>query len=71
MFMSSTMPAYAIGFFITNLLFIMGFSVTEALVLSAPPYVAAVSTCSPFLHSTIDTTCKPGYFVLFLCLALR
>ena len=42
MFLASTMPAYAIGFFITILLSSMGFSLMESLLLSAPPYVAAV-----------------------------
>ncbi|KAH6913607.1 major facilitator superfamily domain-containing protein [Coprinopsis sp. MPI-PUGE-AT-0042] len=45
LFLASTMPAYAIGFFITILLFGMGFNVVEALTLSAPPYVAAAISC--------------------------
>ncbi|KAJ3519094.1 hypothetical protein NMY22_g13355 [Coprinellus aureogranulatus] len=45
MFLASTMPAYAIGFFITILLSAMGFSLTESLLLSAPPYVAAAMSC--------------------------
>jgi len=45
MFMCSTMPAYAIGYFITIILFGMGWGLKDALLLSAPPYVfAAVST---------------------------
>ena len=39
MFMSSTMPAYAITYFITTLLTGMGFNVRDALLLSAPPFV--------------------------------
>ncbi|EAU83297.2 hypothetical protein CC1G_10738 [Coprinopsis cinerea okayama7 len=45
MFLASTMPAYAIGFFITILLMTMGFSITESLCLSAPPYIAAAISC--------------------------
>ena len=44
MFMASTMPAYAVGFFITPILLSMGYSVSESLLLSAPPSGAAVST---------------------------
>jgi hypothetical protein len=43
MFMASTMPAYALGFFITIILNGMGFSEEMSLLLTAPPYVAAVS----------------------------
>ena len=45
MFLCSTMPAYAIGFFITILLNLMGYSLKMSFVLTAPPYVAAVSPC--------------------------
>lgn len=41
--MASTAPAYAIGFFITIILFSMGFNLTQALLLSAPPAIVAVS----------------------------
>ncbi|KAF8070584.1 major facilitator superfamily domain-containing protein [Lyophyllum atratum] len=41
MFMCATMPAYAIGFFITIILASMGFSVRDSLLLSAPPNVFA------------------------------
>ncbi|KAF8972548.1 major facilitator superfamily domain-containing protein [Flammula alnicola] len=44
MFLASTVPAYAIGFFITIILFGMGYSETDALLLTAPPgLVAAMS----------------------------
>ena len=49
MFLASTMPAYAIGFFITILLNSMGFSLMESLLLTPPPYAAAVSYPSPHL----------------------
>lgn len=42
MFLASTMPAYAVGFFITPILRSMGYSVSESLLLSAPPAGAAV-----------------------------
>jgi len=48
MFMCSTMPAYAIGFFITTLLRIMGFGVLESLLLTCPPYVCAALSCFIF-----------------------
>lgn len=41
MYLCATMPAYAIGFFITIILRGMGWSVTNSLLLSAPPYVFA------------------------------
>ncbi|KDR75749.1 hypothetical protein GALMADRAFT_226395 [Galerina marginata CBS 339.88] len=45
MFLSSTMPAYAIGFFITIILKTMGYSTLMSLVLTCPPYIfAAMST---------------------------
>lgn len=43
MFMASTMPAYALGFFITIILNGMGFSEETSFLLTAPPYVAAVN----------------------------
>lgn len=42
MFMASTMPAYAMGFFSTIIIHGMGFSTAMALLLTAPPYCAAV-----------------------------
>ncbi|KAH9485005.1 putative transporter C11D3.18C [Psilocybe cubensis] len=45
MFLCSTMPAYALGFFITIILKSMGYSTFKSLVLTCPPYVfAAIST---------------------------
>ncbi|KAF8070732.1 major facilitator superfamily domain-containing protein [Lyophyllum atratum] len=41
MYMCATMPAYAIGFFVTIILRGMGWSITNSLLLSAPPYVFA------------------------------
>ncbi|RXW19924.1 hypothetical protein EST38_g5926 [Candolleomyces aberdarensis] len=62
MFMSAAMPAYAIGFFITILLRSMGFSIMEALLLTAPPYVAAA--ISGFFFAWIsDKTGKRAIFI--------
>lgn len=44
MFLASTVPAYAMGFFITIILQGMGFSDSLSLILSAPPGILAVST---------------------------
>ncbi|KAJ2917764.1 hypothetical protein MD484_g2676, partial [Candolleomyces efflorescens] len=44
MYFCTTVPAYAISFFVTNILLGMGWSMTAALLLSAPPYLfAAIS----------------------------
>ncbi|KDR68722.1 hypothetical protein GALMADRAFT_231048 [Galerina marginata CBS 339.88] len=45
MFLASTMPAYAIGFFITIILRGMGYSETLALILTAPPSAFAAVSC--------------------------
>ncbi|KDR68084.1 hypothetical protein GALMADRAFT_79027 [Galerina marginata CBS 339.88] len=45
MLMASTMPAYAVGFFLTIILKGMGFSESLALILSAPPGVFAAASC--------------------------
>ncbi|RXW14895.1 hypothetical protein EST38_g10960 [Candolleomyces aberdarensis] len=44
MYFCTTVPAYAISFFVTNILLGMGWSMSAALLLSAPPYIfAAIS----------------------------
>jgi hypothetical protein len=43
MFMSSTMPAYAIAFFITIILKSMGYTTLTSLALTCPPYIFSVS----------------------------
>ncbi|KAF5313401.1 hypothetical protein D9611_008574 [Ephemerocybe angulata] len=48
MFLATTMPAYAVGFFITPILLSMGWSVSEALLLSAPPAGAAMISTFAF-----------------------
>ena len=50
MFLASTVPAYAMGFFITIILQGMGFSDSLSLILTAPPGVFAVST--PYILET-------------------
>jgi len=42
MFLAATMPAYAIGFFITIILRGMGYNLRDSFLLTAPPYAAAV-----------------------------
>ncbi|KIM38659.1 hypothetical protein M413DRAFT_75785 [Hebeloma cylindrosporum] len=44
MFMASTVPAYAIGFFKTIILFSMGFTMTESFLMSCPPAVVAAAS---------------------------
>ncbi|KAF9049870.1 major facilitator superfamily domain-containing protein [Panaeolus papilionaceus] len=55
MFMCSTMPAYAIGFFITIILGTMGYDVKMSLLLTAPPYVFAAMSCFFFAYLSDKT----------------
>ncbi|CAA7267719.1 unnamed protein product [Cyclocybe aegerita] len=55
MFLASTVPAYAIGFFITIILFSMGYTLTEALCLTAPPGIAAAVSVYIFAHISDKT----------------
>ncbi|KAF7376274.1 putative transporter C11D3.18C [Mycena sanguinolenta] len=48
MFMSATMPAYAIGYFVTIILNSMGWGVRASLLLATPPYVFAAISCFIF-----------------------
>ncbi|TEB33624.1 MFS general substrate transporter [Coprinellus micaceus] len=61
-FLGATVPAYAIGFFITILLSSMGFSIMEALLLTAPPYVAAAISCF-FFAWLADKTKKRALWI--------
>ncbi|KAJ7497438.1 major facilitator superfamily domain-containing protein [Mycena latifolia] len=56
MFMSSTMPAYAIAYFITIILNSMGWDVKASLLLTTPPYVFAAICC--FLFAWISDRTK-------------
>ena len=47
MFLSSTMATYTIGFFSTIIIYTLGYTEAMALVLTAFPYVAAVSISQP------------------------
>ncbi|KAH8814780.1 hypothetical protein DL96DRAFT_1685011 [Flagelloscypha sp. PMI_526] len=62
MFMCNTMPAYAIGFFITIILKSMGWNDVHAFVLSAPPYVAAAVACFCFAWIA-DRTMKRAIWI--------
>ncbi|EAU83959.1 hypothetical protein CC1G_09841 [Coprinopsis cinerea okayama7 len=50
MFLASTMPAYAVGFFATIIIHGMGYSTAMALVLTAFPFVAAAISCFVFAY---------------------
>jgi len=56
MFMSSTMPAYAIAYFVTIILNSMGWDVKASLLLTTPPYVFAAMSC--FLFAWISDRTK-------------
>ncbi|KAG6833564.1 hypothetical protein H0H87_005215 [Tephrocybe sp. NHM501043] len=55
MFMCATMPAYAIGFFITIILASMGYNVRDSLLLSAPPSVFGAMCCYGFAYISDKT----------------
>jgi len=48
MFMCATMPAYAVGYFITIILASMGWGVRDSLLLTAPPAVFGAVCCFAF-----------------------
>ncbi|KAJ7091244.1 major facilitator superfamily domain-containing protein [Mycena epipterygia] len=62
MFMSSTMPAYAIAYFITIILNSMGWDVRASLLLTTPPYVFAAMSCFLFAWMS-DRTKKRAPFI--------
>ncbi|TFK73949.1 MFS general substrate transporter [Pluteus cervinus] len=63
MFMCATMPAYAIGFFVTIILAGMGWGIRDSLLLSAPPYVFAAISAFGFAYIS-DKTKKRGIFII-------
>ncbi|KAF9451973.1 MFS general substrate transporter [Macrolepiota fuliginosa MF-IS2] len=69
MFMCSTMPAYAIGFFITTILHAMGYSTTMALILTAPPYVFATVSCFLFAILSDKTKKRALWLSVQACIA--
>lgn len=72
MFLASTVPAYAIAFFITIILKAMGFSTANSLLLTAPPGVFAVGVLEQrHWKSSSSLSLDLGYRVLFLRLAFR
>ncbi|EKM81127.1 hypothetical protein AGABI1DRAFT_56500 [Agaricus bisporus var. burnettii JB137-S8] len=48
MYFCATVPAYAIGFFVTIILRSMGWSIANSLLLTAPPYIFAAATVMLF-----------------------
>ncbi|KAH6903110.1 major facilitator superfamily domain-containing protein [Coprinopsis sp. MPI-PUGE-AT-0042] len=71
MFMSSTMPAYVIGFFSTIIIHGMGYSTAMSLVLTAFPYCAAGISCF-FFAWLADKTRKRAIWLAcqnLLCIA--
>jgi len=69
MFFAATVPAYAIGFFITVILMGMGYTMKEAFLLTAPPYIAAVRFHSFHISDHSGSLHMTGYFLLLLRLA--
>jgi len=62
-FLCSTMPAYAIGFFITIILRSMGFSAKMSFILTSPPFVVAAISC--YVFATIgDRTKKRAPWII-------
>ncbi|KAF5354929.1 hypothetical protein D9756_005403 [Leucocoprinus leucothites] len=70
LFMCSTMPAYAIGFFITIILHAMGYSTTMALCLTAPPYVVAAISCYAFAYLGDKTRKRAIWLVIQSCITI-
>ncbi|KAJ7924958.1 high-affinity nicotinic acid transporter [Mycena leptocephala] len=64
MFMSSTMPAYAIAYFVTIILNSMGWDVRASLLLTTPPYVFAAASCFLFAWMS-DKTKRRAPFIAF------
>ncbi|KAF9482378.1 high-affinity nicotinic acid transporter [Pholiota conissans] len=64
MFLASTVPAYAIAFFITIILKAMGFSTAQALLLTAPPGIWAAISCFFFAWLSDKTKHRAGWMVV-------
>jgi len=62
MFMNTTMPAYAIGYFITIILRSMGWGLRDSFLLSSPPYCFAAIVCFAFAWIS-DRTKKRAIFI--------
>lgn len=70
MFMCSTMPAYAVGFFITIILRSMGFSTMMSLILTAPPFVFAAISCFAFASLGDKTRKRAPWLVVQACITM-
>ncbi|KAF8972549.1 major facilitator superfamily domain-containing protein [Flammula alnicola] len=64
MFLASTVPAYAIVFFITIILKGMGYSETQALLLTAPPGIFAAMSCFFFAWLSDRTRSRAVWLVV-------
>ncbi|KJA21921.1 hypothetical protein HYPSUDRAFT_139927 [Hypholoma sublateritium FD-334 SS-4] len=64
MFLASTVPAYAIAFFITIILKAMGFSTAVSLLLTAPPGIYAAVVCYFFAWLSDKTKHRAGWMVV-------
>ncbi|KAF5312923.1 hypothetical protein D9619_003606 [Psilocybe cf. subviscida] len=64
MFLTSTLPAYAIGFFITIILAGMGFSTRDALLLTAPPGLVAAISVYFFAHMSDKTKLRAPWLAV-------
>ncbi|KAF8070733.1 major facilitator superfamily domain-containing protein [Lyophyllum atratum] len=64
MFMCSTLPAYAQAYFISIILRGLGWSKTNALLLSAPPYLPSIVTTLFFSWLSDRTKHRGGFIVL-------
>ncbi|KAF8891797.1 major facilitator superfamily domain-containing protein [Infundibulicybe gibba] len=64
MFMCVTLPAYALAYFISIILNDMGWSKTQALLLSAPPYGPAIATAIFFAWLSDKTKHRSGFILV-------
>ncbi|KAF5312730.1 hypothetical protein D9619_003612 [Psilocybe cf. subviscida] len=64
MFLASTIPAYAIAFFITIILKAMGYTTSVALLLTAPPGIFAAASCFFFAWLSDKTKHRAGWMAV-------
>ncbi|KIM39087.1 hypothetical protein M413DRAFT_29655 [Hebeloma cylindrosporum] len=70
MFLASTVPAYAMGFFITIILEGMGFSESLSLILTAPPGVFAAASCFFFAWISDKTRKRAMWLAVQNCICI-
>ncbi|KIK67517.1 hypothetical protein GYMLUDRAFT_156068, partial [Collybiopsis luxurians FD-317 M1] len=70
MFMCATIPAYAIGFFVTIILSGMGWDLAHALLLSAPPYIFAALSVFVFAWLSDHFRSRAPFLAVQTCLTL-